>query len=79
MKARGCVTDAQRNVRHILSLLKGARVVCDLTQGQAAKEIGKSQNWLSDVEKQTTELGLNDLCALADIYGLEIRLCPKDF
>lgn len=78
MKARGCVTDAQRNEKHIITMLRACRVICDLTQGQAAKEIGKSQNWLSNVESCTTEIGLSDLCALADVYDMEIRICAKE-
>lgn len=45
------------------------------SQSDTARMVGRSQNWLSDMEKGKTELTLAKACEIADLYGMELRLC----
>lgn len=65
------------NAQNILTGLKCARKLYGYDQNETAQMVGRSQNWLSDVEKGYTRLTLEKACEMADLYGMELRLCDK--
>lgn len=63
------------NAEKIITDLKCARNLYGYDQREAAQMVGMSQNWLSDVENGVTKLTINKACEIADLYGMELRLC----
>ena len=69
--------DYIENAENIIIGLKCARKMRGYSQTDAARMVGRSQNWLSDTEKGNTELSLKKACEIADLYGKELRLCDR--
>lgn len=77
MSTRGCVTGAQRNeVKLYDQLIRSMALYC-YTQYKCGQVLGISQGGYSYLLKNKA-LSVNQLCQLADEFGLELRLCVKD-
>lgn len=76
MSTRGCVTDAQRNEKHIYASLRGAIGMNELTQEQCGQILNVTQSAFSYLLKHNA-LSVKQMCELADEMGLEVRLCVK--
>lgn len=71
MNTRGCVTQAQRKSRSLPKMLKCWRVLFDMTQADVARELGKTQAWVSRVEKGEIELGVSEFFEFVILFGPE--------
>jgi len=76
-KLRGWHPDHIKQASEIVRRLRLARRLYDYTQAKVAIECGHSQSWISEVEKGKKDITLSDACQLANIYGLELKLCDK--
>lgn len=64
---RGSLSQAQ----NLPKMLRCWRVANDMTQEQAAHEIGKTQAWLSKIESGENEIKASELIDLIVLYQLE--------
>lgn len=55
--------------RKVTESLKKARIEAGLTQGEAAKKIGKPQSYISKVENGEQRIDVVELKELAKLYG----------
>ncbi len=55
--------------KKVTESLKKARIEAGLTQGEAAKKIGKPQSYISKVENGEQRIDVVELKELARIYG----------
>ena len=55
--------------KKVTESLKKARIEAGLTQGEAAKKIGKPQSYISKVENGAQRIDVVELKELARIYG----------
>jgi transcriptional regulator with XRE-family HTH domain len=55
--------------RKVTESLKKARIEAGLTQGEAAKRIGKPQSYISKVENGEQRIDVIELKELAKLYG----------
>ncbi len=62
----------------ISHLLTARRKELGLTQATVSARLGISQNRLSELEKQPSQLTLDRLLALAGILGVELLLQERD-
>lgn len=68
---------AQRTTANIIRTLTRARALYGYTQEQAAYESGKSQSWISQVERGRIDPPTSELAEYADIYDIEVRLWDR--
>lgn len=64
---KGALSQAQ----NLPKMLRCWRVANDMTQAQAAHEIGKTQAWLSKIERGENEIKASELIDLIGLYQLE--------
>jgi len=62
------ISDHKEEYQKIAAKLRAARTACNLKQGRAAHNIGKSQSYISKVESGTIFIGAVELNMLAKIY-----------
>ena len=53
--------------------LKAARVNAGLTQTEAAQKLNRNKQTIVNWEKGFTEIKVNDLLALSELYGIPIE------
>ena len=53
--------------------LKAARVNAGLTQTEAAQKLNRNKQTIVNWEKGFTEIKVNDLLALSELYGMPIE------
>lgn len=74
---RGATTRGQSTNAHIIHVLTRARGLYGYTQERAAYESGKSQSWISQVERGRIDPPTSELAEYADIYDIEVRLWDR--
>ena len=53
--------------------LKAARVEANMTQEQVAKAVHRNQQTIVNWEKGFTQIKVNDLLALSELYGIPVE------
>lgn len=67
------ITDAE----HIKYTLKSARIGAGINQKDFARIMGKSQGWISQVEKGKTKITINEACWWLDNCNQRLMVCEK--
>lgn len=68
----------QRKIPDVIRQLKLTRQFLGLSQERAAFQAGISQCALSLVETGESDPRLSTIMAMADLYGMELKLCDKE-
>lgn len=63
----------------IRDLLREKRVACGLTQVEVSQRMGRSQSFVSDVERGTRRVDLLELRDLCDLFGIRLTGFCEEF
>ena len=64
--------------RELLRRLKAARLAAGLTQEEVAKQLGKTQSFISRSESGDRRIDIVELQAIIRVYGLELQMFLSD-
>ncbi|MBL8015442.1 MAG: helix-turn-helix transcriptional regulator [Candidatus Doudnabacteria bacterium] len=62
----------------LLAKIKSARASAGMTQGEAAKKLGRNQSFLSKVESGERRLDVVELAELMRVYGAPMDMMLSD-
>ncbi len=64
--------------RELLRRLKAARLAAGLTQEEVAKQLGKTQSFISRSESGDRRIDIVELQAIIRVYGLDLQMFLPD-